>query len=171
MKVSLARRLDTLARQLLPVSSTLLLVVLSIVPTHAPPLQAIAPSLPLIAVFCWALRRPDLMPPVAAFGIGLFQDLVSGLPVGASALVLLAVHAAVSFQRSFFLDRSFGILWLGFVVIGSGALVLGWLLTCLFYGVLATPWGLLLPVLMCVGLFPLVNWALWRCQQALLAQV
>ena len=78
-----------------------------------------APALPLIAVFYWTLYRPDLMPPVAAFVIGLLQDILGGLPLGVSACVLVGVHAAVNTQRRFFIGKSFAVVWLGFALVSA----------------------------------------------------
>jgi rod shape-determining protein MreD len=171
MKASLPQQLDTLARQLVPTLSVLTLLIASVVPLHVPALQSVTPSLPLIAMFYWTLHRPDLMPPFAAFAIGMLQDVLTGLPIGVSAIVLLAVHATVETQRRFFEDKSFGIVWLGFSCVALGAIALGWLLTCAYNGVLVTPLRIIVQVLMTVGCFPLLCRALCRCHRALPKQV
>jgi rod shape-determining protein MreD len=95
MTPSLGRRLDTLARRLLPCASTLAISMVGVVPLHIPAWPPAALSMSLIAVFYWSLYRPDLMPAWAAFGLGLAQDVLGGLPLGITACVLITVHAAV----------------------------------------------------------------------------
>ncbi|MFO1120471.1 MAG: rod shape-determining protein MreD [Rhodospirillales bacterium] len=120
--------LDIAARSLVPCALTVGLVLAAALPVHSAATRAVAPSLPLIAVF-WTLSRPELMPAAAVFAIGLLGDVLSGQPIGLGAGVLVGVHAVVTTQRAFFTGKSFGILWLGFAW-SPPRLPLGWLLTC-----------------------------------------
>lgn len=168
MRRTVWRRLDTVARQTVPCTLTFLLLLAGAVPLHAQTLQAVAPSLPLIAVFYWTLYRPDLMPAVCVFFIGLLQDVLCGLPLGVGAGVLVCVHAAVDTQRAFFIGKSFGVVWLGFAVVAGIALMLQWLIVCAWYGTLVTPDRSFFQALTTIGTFPLVSWVLLRCQLSLL---
>jgi rod shape-determining protein MreD len=60
------------------------------------------PMLALMPVYFWCLVRPDLMPPSAAFAIGLAQDLLSGGAPGVWALSYLVCYAIVDRQRDTF---------------------------------------------------------------------
>jgi rod shape-determining protein MreD len=64
--------------------------------TMPPPLFSLMP------VYFWCLVRPDLMPPSAAFAIGLVEDLLSGGPPGVWALSFLICYAIVDRQRDVF---------------------------------------------------------------------
>lgn len=167
MKPSLWHRLDTVARQLVPFLMTLALLLAGILPLHITSLQSVAPMLPLCAVFYWTLYRPDLMPAIAVFAIGLLQDILVGLPVGVSACVLVCVHAAVNTQRAFFAGKSFGVLWLGFAVVASAAQLFGWLLTCIYYLALITPDRIVFQAITTIGCFPIFCRALQRCRLSL----
>lgn len=170
MKRSVWRRLDTLARHLFPFASTLAMLVLGAVPLHIPAFASVAPSVSLIAVFYWSLYRPDLMPAWAAFVLGVVQDIFVGLPLGVGACVLIAVHAAVSTQRRFFVGKSFGVVWLGFAVMASAGLAFTWLLTCIYHGALLAPNAMLFQALITIGVFPLLSRLLLRCQIVVLGQ-
>ena len=91
MKSSIWRKLDVIARQLVPCALTFAMLLVGVVPLHVTAFQAIAPSLPLIAVFYWTLYRPDLMPAVAVFAIGLLQDILFGLPIGFLSIILVSL--------------------------------------------------------------------------------
>ena len=121
MRPTFWQRLDSFARELTPVALTLVLVILNVVPTHIPGVARILPALPLIAVFHWSIHRPHLMPAPAVFLIGLFQDGLTGTPMGLHALIFLAVHGVVLFQHRFFMGKSFFVHWLGFGLVGAGA--------------------------------------------------
>jgi rod shape-determining protein MreD len=167
MKLMVWQQLDTLARNLVPLLLTVALLLAGILPLHITLLQSIAPLLPLIAVFYWTLYRPDLMPAVAVFAIGLLQDILVGLPIGVSGCVLVCVHAAVNTQRRFFAGKSFAVLWVGFAVVASAALILGWLLTCVYYATLVTPDRLIFQILITIGCFPIFCRLLQRCRLSL----
>jgi len=70
------------------------------------------------------LHQPDLIPAPAVFAIGLFQDILAGLPIGFSAFALLVIYGLVVSQRRYFFGKSFGVLWWGFatVVVVVGAM-------------------------------------------------
>lgn len=171
MRPSAIRRLDTLARQMIPVASSLALILCGVVPLHVSAFAIVSTSFSLIAVFYWSLYRPDLMPAVAAFGIGLFQDVLMALPLGVSALVLVAVHAVVVTQRRFFLGKPFAVVWLGFAMIAFAAIGLTWLVVSAYYGTLIAWPRIALQMSMAIGWFPVLVWLLTRCQIGLLRHV
>ena len=55
----------------------------------------IAPVLALMAVYHWAIYRPNLMPLWSIFVLGVLQDLLSGVPLGLYILVFLTVYGVV----------------------------------------------------------------------------
>lgn len=58
-----------------------------------------APQLVLAPIYFWALVRPDLMPPIAALGLGLLEDLLSGGAPGVWGGGFLAAYAFSERQR------------------------------------------------------------------------
>src|SRR5271169_3828826 len=87
---------------LLPVLMSLFLVVLVNLPLSVTGGLVPAPLLALAPVYFWSLVRPDLMPPLAALGIGLFEDLLSGGAPGVWAGGFLAAYALADRQRDSF---------------------------------------------------------------------
>lgn len=82
------------------------------------------PLFPLMAIFFWAMARPQLMPPLVVFLIGLLQDLLTGGPLGLWAFAYLVGYALMSTQADALMGRSRGMLWLAFgsmVVLTLGA--------------------------------------------------
>ncbi|NJO56700.1 MAG: rod shape-determining protein MreD [Rhodospirillales bacterium] len=146
------------------------LLVVGAIPMQLPGLQVVAPSLPLISVFYWSLHRPDLMPAIAAFILGLVHDVLSGAPLGTGAAVYLTVHAVVHWQRQFFHGKSFGVLWLSFSIIVGAAMILGWMLTSILAGTLVDMRAAALQTMATIGCFPLMVWALWRFHLNVLRQ-
>jgi rod shape-determining protein MreD len=94
-------------------------------------MDAPMPWLALLPVFFWGVLRPDLGRAVAAFGVGLFQDIVSGGPLGVWALAYLVAFAVVAPQREALAGQSAGAVWIGFALFvalaGVAAFFAGWL--------------------------------------------
>lgn len=171
VRPTLGNKLDSLARKLTPCGLTFLLILVSQIPFHLPGMARIAPLLPLIAVFHWAIQRPDLMPASAVFMTGLLVDLLSGAPVGVNALVLLTVYGVVVTQRRFFLGKTFPVSWLGFVLVGAGASLLSWTLVTAYYVTPMPMDAVAFQYLMSVALYPLPAWLFLRWQQVFLRTV
>jgi rod shape-determining protein MreD len=118
-----------------PFATTLLFVLVSVVPLQLPGFAAVTPSFALMAVFHWSCYRPDFMPISAVFALGLLLDLLNGTPyIGTSALLLLLVRTAVLSQRRRFVNRDFTVLWLGFLLVAAANFTLAWVLVSLLHG-------------------------------------
>ncbi|MBF0354307.1 MAG: rod shape-determining protein MreD [Alphaproteobacteria bacterium] len=153
---TLTQRLDLAARNMLPVVLTVLLLLLSLLPLKLPGLASIMPPLAMMGVFYWGVYRPDLLSGFSAFGIGVVQDLLAGLPLGVSALVLLLIHGFALARRRFFLSHAFPIVWGGFSLASAGAFFLTWLLIFFLAGRAPDPHPALIQFLLTVLIFPLL---------------
>jgi len=168
MKPSFWHRIDKFARDLTPFALTFILLVINAIPFHIPGFAQVAPLLPLIGIYFWAVYRPDLMPAAAVFLIGILHDFLAGLPVGISALIFLMVLGAALAQRSFFFGKSFVIVWIGFIFVAAGALTLEWLLLSVVSGALIQGRTALYQFGLTVAFFPVLAWMFTRWQQAFL---
>lgn len=163
-------KVDTAARRLTPFGLTVILVLIGAVPLHVPGFAPVTPLLPMIGIYYWAIYRPDLMPVSAAFIIGVLYDALSGTPMGVSAAVFVIVQGVIDSQRRFFAGKSFIIVWLGFLLVSAGALLVTWLLVSALYGTLVKSGALMFQYLITLGCFPLLSWALLCWQRAFLRQ-
>lgn len=127
-------KLDNFARSLMPVSMTLVLILLAVMPTKIPGWSHIAPALVLMSVYYWAIYRPDLLPAPVVFALGLAQDLLGGAPIGVHAFTLLVAYGLVVSQRRFFHAKSFGVVWWGFMLVAAGVLTMEWLIMSMLVG-------------------------------------
>lgn len=168
MKPSIWIRMDTWVRHLVPFGVTLILLLLTTIPTRIPGLAGIIPMLPLMGVYYWAIYRPDLMPAWIAFLIGLLYDIVAGTPLGVNALVLVVVQATAASQRKFFLGKSFMVAWWAFGLLAAGAIGLQWLLVSMLLGAAIDTAPVVFQYLLTMGIFPLLTWALAGTQMAFL---
>ena len=168
MKGSFWQRMDLWIRQILPAASTLLLILLDVMPTRLPGFAPVAPLLPLISVYYWAVYRPELLPPPVAFGLGLLNDVICGTPLGVSPVVYLMLLGMTSSQRRIFSGRSFLVAWWGFILLGTAGMALQWLLVSMVFGQFLEFRTVLFELLMTLSFYPLVSWLFARTQLALM---
>ena len=164
-------RLDTLARKMTPFGLTVALVLLSVLPLHVPGMARVMPLLPLMAIYHWAVNRPELMPAYVVFSIGLLQDTLTGAPLGVSALVFLGVYGVVVGQHRFLVGKSFAVVWLGFSLVAAGATGVNWFLVSIFHVTIVSAEALFFQYLLSLGIFPMLTWFFMRWQKAFLNQV
>lgn len=154
--------------RMVPGTTTMLFVLLSLLPFHVPSFGSIAPAFALMAVFHWSVYRPDLLPPIVVFMAGLLLDLLNGTPyVGLSALVLLLVRTGVLSQRQVFSHRPFSILWLGFFGTAVGAFILEWVFVSLMQVQALPPRPFIFQTLITAACFPIGSYLLALAHRAM----
>jgi len=130
-------------------------------------LPSLLPAVALAGVFFWSLFRPAAMPALAAFGLGLLQDLLGFAPLGIGVLTLLLVHAGALRVRRVLVRQSFLLVWLAYCGFAALSVALGYLLQALL------GWGLppTGPALALVGLtagaYPLLAWLMTLAHRAM----
>ena len=168
MTPTLAYQFNRLLRGSAPFAITVLLALLSVVPTGASGFAIVTPSFVTISVFYWSIHRPYLMIAPLVFLLGILCDFLTGAPLGLSSLMLLLVHGVTLSQRRVFIGKAFLLTWFGFMLVSFGTALIGWLIACL-YSLAILP---LLPVLMQFVLslvfFPLFAWGFGMLQNNLL---
>ena len=153
------------SRRVVPGFTILLLILLAQLPLPLPFFPDIAPALPLMAIYYWVVFRPDLMPRILVFALGLFQDALIGAPFGLTALIYLLAHGFVLNQRRFLVGKPFWIFWAGFAIVTSVAAFLTWLLASVLRGAFLPTDVVLMGMILTVVTFPVIAWALLHSQR------
>ena len=166
----LLERLDRWVRRGAPFVTTVLLVAIGAIQMPIPDYRIIAPLLPLMAVFYWALFRPDLMPAGAVFVIGALEDVFTGAPLGVNALLFLLVHGLVRWQRRLLAGRGFPHVWAALAVVMLVAGAVAFLAAAVLSGAALRPEPAFVQILLSLALFPCLAWVLVRVQRAFLAR-
>ena len=160
MKPSLWNRMDSYSRQIVPVMTTLVLVVVGLIPLHISGFSGIAPAFALMAVFHWGIYRPELMPVFSVFLLGIFADALYGTPFGLHPLVYLGVYGAVTFQHGFFMDKSFAVVWLAFSLVAAASAVISFIMVSAVSGAMAAPGPAFLQFFFTAAFFPALSWGM-----------
>ncbi len=167
MKPSLPQRMDIWVRHLVPMGSSILLLLFTVTPSRIPDFSVIMPMIPVMCVYYWSIYRPDLVSAHGVFFLGLLYDCLGMFPIGLHALVFLLVHGVVLSSRRFLLEGSLMVMWSVFATIAAGVYFFLWIGTALLHG-MAPIKAVFFSYIMTVALYPLINWGLARLQVALL---
>ena len=159
--------LDSTARQTFPVTVTAILLLGLSAPLGLPGQPQLQAAVALACVFFWSVFRPDSMPPVAAFLLGLLTDLLNLSPPGLTVLVLLIVHGVALRTRRFVAAQGFVVVWLVFVAVAAGASAIEWALTSVLVFRLLPPGPALLQFGVSAGFYPLLAMLFIRAHRGL----
>lgn len=99
-----------LRRRFVPVGSTLAASLLALLPVVAS--RPLVPELALLVAIAWRLLRPEIWPAHMALGLGLFNDLVAGHPLGQSMATWTILFLACDFIDSRVGFRDYWMDWL-----------------------------------------------------------
>jgi rod shape-determining protein MreD len=154
--------------RLLPIATTLLAALVTILPLRIPGYAALTPAFTLMAAYHWTIYRPDLLPPLVLFAIGIGEDLLVGAPVGVGALELLLTYTAVIGYRRYFVNRTFPFVWSGFTLLTVCAMFVLWAVHCLLDATLLDFRNTIFRAVLTVAIFPVASFLLGRTQRALM---
>ncbi len=161
-------RVNSGAARMLPIVTTVVAAIIAVLPVRVPGYAALTPAFTLMAVYHWTIYRPDLLPPLGVFAVGLAQDLLSGGPAGITPLVLLLARAAVLRYRRYFVNRTFPFVWIGFTLLCAMAMFAIWALHCLIELNLFDLRTTMFRIVLTIAVFPIASFALGRSQRALI---
>lgn len=163
-----AARAGRIVMTVVPFAVALVLVFLSFLPVGRIFGSSVMLALAFIAIYYWAVARPELLPPMAVFAIGLVFDLLSAGPIGLWAFVYLLAYGLTVTQRFFLINAPFSVFWTGFGVVAGIAGLVAWAAASLFFGQALAISPILWHMGMTVALFPLVAVLLTRIQARVL---
>lgn len=153
--------------QVAPLATVFGAILLDLLWIPVPGFNAVAPAFAVMAVYCWAIWRPQYLPYTGVFLAGMFEDLIRGTPLGTTALALLAVQGFVWAQRRLLSSRSFNVLWMGFAVASLIAAVVTWSAVAFAYRTALPPWPGGMQYLLTVAAFPALAFLLMRIERGL----
>jgi rod shape-determining protein MreD len=121
-------------RALLPAATLLAAVILDLLPLPGPDPLAAWPDLSGAVFFFWTVQRPDLLPPVAVFGLGILADAVAGLPIGVTSVALLTGRALLLPGQRWLVALPWPLAWACFLPLATLLAALRWSLVSLVQG-------------------------------------
>ena len=171
MTLSVVSRIDLALRSVTPFVLTVCLMLLGAMPISMPIDLPITPAFGLMAVFYWSVYRPDLLPALAVFALGLLQDLIAGAPLGITAAIWLGTYALVLNQRKIFLGKPFAVSWWGFTMVAIAAGAARWLISSALAGHMLDAHRMAAELAATVLLFPLAVWLFVETHRRILPKI
>lgn len=150
-----------------PTATVIGAVLLDLLWIPVPGFNAVAPAFAVMAVYCWAVWRPEYLPYAGVFAVGLFEDLVRGTPLGTGALALLAVQGFAWAQHGLLRTRGFDVLWMGFALTALIAAAVTWGAVAFAYRTAISPWPGAMQYVLTVAAFPALAVLLLRIERGL----
>lgn len=120
-------------QRFLPLLSSLLLLFLSYVPLDFIIFNNIRPAVGMVCVYFWMIHRPDLFNLLSVFILGLVDDIISNVPLGANILTLLVLYVLLSNLSRFFNGKPFVVTWYGFALLSLVTFLTKWLVLSVYY--------------------------------------
>jgi rod shape-determining protein MreD len=160
------QRNEWAAGKSVPALTTLVLLVVSVLPLRVPDYATVTPLFALASIYYWTIYQPELLPPIVVFACGLVLDLLTGTPLGVSPLLLLLSRTIVVTQRRFFVNRLFPFVWGGFTLLAAMAIGFLWLLGSGLQGAMLDMRAAALQWVLTVASFPAIGYLLMRVQRA-----
>lgn len=91
------------------------------------------PALDSIIIFFWTIANPNIFNQCILIILGIYYDIITGLPLGFNALIYLVFYNILLNLRKYFVYTSFYVSWIGFAVFSGCFLISKYLLTIVYY--------------------------------------
>jgi len=143
-----------------PGVSVFLCIILMLLPYGQIAGRFVTPALPLIPLYYWSIHRPELLPPLLVFCLGLFHDFASAGAVGVWPVVYLIVYAVTLAQRGEIEGLPMRFAWAAFAGVTLLGLLGGWFAYSIYMGKFVDILPMGLQALTTAALFPILGWLL-----------
>ena len=151
--------LDRWGRFILPGTTLLFFVLLTLAPLRAPYLSDTLPLLPALVVYQFSLATPERLPGPMLLALGVLLDLLlggPGAPVGISALGFVLIRAAVVANRRYLVGVPFLFQWVGFCILAWTFVVIVWVFTALWTWTAIDPAPAMMQYAVVIVVYPLL---------------
>lgn len=163
-----AARAGRIVLTVMPFVIGIICVLLSFVPFGRIFGSALVPAFPLMAIYYWAIVRPEMFPPLAVFTVGVLFDLLSGGEIGLWGFVYVVTYAVIVPQRVIVVNAPFSAFWIGFAVVAAFSGALAWLVVSIIHGMLVPPVSVIKHMAVTVAVFPLFVMLFGRIERRVL---
>lgn len=156
MKSSFKNFLSSAKVLFVPTFSILVLVILLYIPRSNDYWNFLRQAPFYIGIYFWQSQRPDAFNVISAFILGLFADVLGGVPLGINIMTFLVLYLLSAQCSQRFNVKRFSYSWLLFSGIIFITILLKAILISIFYRQLVPLTSLMMEWLLTVALFPLM---------------
>ena len=157
MSEDFEERVISVFQRLLPIITSVVLMLLSYLPVNFSILTIVRPDLALACVYFWMLHRPDLFGLTSIVVLGIVDGAVSSAVPGAGLLLYLTMYVLVYNTQKFFNAKPFVMVWYGYMALCLAALLIKWLVVSVYYAKFLPISMLVFGYLIGVALYPVIS--------------
>lgn len=155
-------------QRLVPLLSSLALLLLSYIPLDIGYFNNIRPLVGVACIYYWIVNRPDLFNLFSVFIIALVNDIISSGPFGSNMFCFLLMYVLTTNLQRLIYGKEFSITWYIFVALTLAVFCMKWLLVSIYYRQ-AMPYIILLfSYCVTVAIYPFISFIFALIQNKLL---
>ena len=133
MSEDIDENITSLFQRILPLASSILLLMISYIPLDFSLFNNIRPAIGIICVYFWVNHRPDLFNLWSAYFLGLLDDIISAAPFGSNILALLVLYVLITNTSRFINAKPFIVTWYWFALLSLVTMLARWLVVSVYY--------------------------------------
>lgn len=154
---NVSQKLDYLSRMILPALTTVILLLLTMLPMGMSGIAYFLPDICLISIYYWSIFRPSTMPFWFLFLLGILRDALFGSLLGLSSLVFIFFRVIVLMQQRYLFKETFTAMWFSFAGATALGLLLLWMLASAYSGTLLSLEAAFMQWVFTCGAYPLAH--------------
>ena len=162
--------LDQLSRNTLPILTTIVFCVLSLLPLHLVSFTKNPPDFFLVAVFYWALHCARLLPLGFVLLLGAVLDLLMSAPLGVTSLIMVLTHVVIGNRYEEAEEITLAQIWLMFIITAVVVLLVRYIIGSILLGDILPFMPLLFQYMLTIVLYPLLSWGLSMVRHLIIIQ-
>lgn len=111
---------------LYPQFLVIIFVLASFAPVRITNFDILFPLVDMMLIYYWCIYRPELLPNWFVFVVGIFKDILTGVPIGINALANLIMRSITRYKRDSYVKHPFIVVWQGFALFLSITIFSKW---------------------------------------------
>ena len=157
MSEELRENLAASLQKLLPLLTSIILVLMSYVPLNFAAANNLRPAVGLMCVFFWMLHRPDVFNLFSVYFLGLVEDIVTSAPFGANIFACLIMYLLVSNLAVYLNGKPLFVTCYGFALFFLITMFSRWLLVSVYYSQFLPLSMLMFNLLFTIAFYPVIG--------------
>ena len=120
-------------QRLIPLLSSLFLILISYIPLNIGYFNNIRPMIGIVCIYYWIINRPDIFNLLSVFVLAIINDIISSAPFGANLLCFLVMYILASNIQRLIFGKPFSIDWYAFMALTLAVFFFKWLIVSVYY--------------------------------------
>ena len=155
MEYSNKEKIGLFLRHRIPLAATLILMFLFFVPINSLQLSYFRPSIGIICVYYWTVKRGYMFGYFSAFIVGFLMDVYSSSPLGLNIFAMMLLMFMTDWTVRYF-QSSFSLSWFLFGILTLGITLFKWLILMVYSEKILVLWEVLVNYCSTLMFYPFV---------------